>query len=629
MRSLEDFPPESFFEHIETFPALLVPVQRTAELRRQLKHVLLQRRRTAHVQIPTKQSQPVNDTAAIADPKKHRILILANEQALQDDRVQELLSRSDSQTSDEAETCRETTFSLKQTYQDLTVEQVLKRLLTISESKESNDEQTKPVEASSTIVASSNLPDDNSATTTNNTNTIMELPGSSFELVGSVAHVNLQDTWLPFKYWIGKVILDKNQPTIRTVVNKLGNIANEYRVLDMEIIAGYNGDDWSLVTVKEEGCRFALDFQKVYWNSRLAGEHKRIVQLLQQQAAALAAAATTADSAKDTGDASLWDHSLVIADLMAGVGPFAIPLTAQTASSHATSSSSSSSSSSSTIPKRPVTRQTKSRAAMIRVYANDLNPSSYHYLQRNAVLNKCSPSLLQTFNMDARAMVHKLQDDRIPVDYFIMNLPKSAPEFLDAFRGYQMDWDATASSTNGEDSTNPPITASQQQKEQQQQQHQRPQRRPRLLVHCFAPKASTESSYPDAVERCAQALGCPLDVSRDNVVVRTVRNVAPNKNMVCVSFDLPQAVSQLPRIKLSHPITETRITETINADHGIVTKKSDAITVQGEENGAQAGAALTNDNSSRTNVNAKDGGRDETTSSSFMQQDNIKRQKIN
>lgn len=65
---------------------------------------------------------------------------------------------------------------------------------------------------------------------------ITEIP-SSFEQVGHIAHLNLREEVLEYKYLIGNVILDKNV-NIRTVVNKVGSIETEYRTFPMEVIAG-------------------------------------------------------------------------------------------------------------------------------------------------------------------------------------------------------------------------------------------------------------------------------------------------------------------------------------------------------------------------------------------------------
>lgn len=200
---------------------------------------------------------------------------------------------------------------------------------------------------------------------------------AGFETVGHIAHLNLQEAQLPHRHLIGRVMLDKNDK-LRTVVNKLGNISSEFRVFEMEVIAG----ERDMVTeVREHGCRFRFDFSKVYWNSKLQTEHRRVV-----------------DSVRE-GE--------VVCDLMCGVGPFAVPLAARGR----------------------------------RVLANDLNPESYRWLRENARLNRVDrDDLLTCANEDARAFFRRARDDlaagRIPrLDRLVMNLPASALEFLDVLRG--------------------------------------------------------------------------------------------------------------------------------------------------------------------------------------------------
>merc|ERR1711903_73472 len=166
---------------------------------------------------------------------------------------------------------------------------------------------------------------------------------SSFETIGHVAHLNLRDEHLPFKHVIGQVLLDKNSPKIRTVVNKVGSIENEFRVLPMEVLAGEEGME---TEVRQHGLRFRMDFSKVYWNSRLETEHKRLV-----------------DS---------FAPSDVVCDAMAGIGPFAVP----------------------------------AALAGHEVWANDLNPSCAHYLALNAKLNKASQ--LHPSCLDGRSFLRDL-----------------------------------------------------------------------------------------------------------------------------------------------------------------------------------------------------------------------------
>ena len=140
------------------------------------------------------------------------------------------------------------------------------------------------------------------------------------------AHLNLRDQYLPFKNVIADVIVDKN-PQIRTVIRKTDNVGaeNEFRTFSYEVLAG---PDDMLVEVSQDACTFKFDYSKVYWNSKLSTEHQRIT--------------------------SCFKPGEVVADVMAGIGPFAVPA---------------------------------GRKGVF-VWANDKNPESYKYLQDSIKGNK-------------------------------------------------------------------------------------------------------------------------------------------------------------------------------------------------------------------------------------------------
>lgn len=182
----------------------------------------------------------------------------------------------------------------------------------------------------------------------------------------------------------------------------------------------------------ESDCRFTFDFSQVYWNSRLHTEHERLVRM--------------------------FEPDDVVADVFAGVGPFAIPAARKGCA----------------------------------VLANDLNPASYRYLEKNVADNGVCPhsklskltidttiqviDKVRTFCEDGRNFIQtiakRLRDDPLPpftgpalsrtqrdkerrrarlqpttdptqtdaqsrrrIGHFVMNLPDTAISFLDAFRG--------------------------------------------------------------------------------------------------------------------------------------------------------------------------------------------------
>ncbi|KAI5108373.1 tRNA (guanine(37)-N1)-methyltransferase isoform X1, partial [Silurus meridionalis] len=153
------------------------------------------------------------------------------------------------------------------------------------------------------------------------------------------------------------------------------------------------------------------------------------------------------------------------------------------------------------------------------VFANDLNPESYKWLKHNAKLNKVD-SKVTTFNLDGREFIQGPMRERLPdlikssgsssAIHVIMNLPALALDFLDAFRGLLR---------GGEGDPNPDDHVL-----------------PRLHVYGFSKEDEPER---DVLERAELKLGTSL---KGRSEVHMVRNVAPNKEMMCVSFSMPKDV---------------------------------------------------------------------------------------
>lgn len=282
---------------------------------------------------------------------------------------------------------------------------------------------------------------------------------TSFETVGHIAHLNLRAEHEPHKATIGKVMLDKLQPRVKTIVNKLQSTGGPYRTFAMEVLAG---DPNLETTLKENGCTFRLDFSKVYWNSRLETEHRKIITSLKRDD--------------------------ILADAFCGIGPFTVP----------------------------AARQKKCR----KIYANDLNPSSVRYLKENAKLNHIDESCFITSCSCAREFLKRLvQIEKVPITRVVMNFPSGAPEFLDAFRGL---YDEV------ED-----------------------QDLPMPLVHCYCFVKGT-GDLDSARNRVRKALygedEASASMMTDSLIaVRDVRDVAPRKRQVCVSFQVPKNVAYTQR----------------------------------------------------------------------------------
>jgi tRNA (guanine37-N1)-methyltransferase len=280
-----------------------------------------------------------------------------------------------------------------------------------------------------------------------------------------------------------------------------------------------------MVMTKESGAVFSFNFKEVYWNSRLSTEHARLIEIVRKTATNNAT--TPASSSLSSFSSSSSTNQWIVADMMAGVGPFAVPLAMTSVSvplpTNPTNNPNSNNTNNNTDKKKPTKTITVSP---VMVYANDLNPSSYHSLKKNIELNRCGHRI-QPFNLDGRKFIEELVlQKRILPQEVIMNLPAIAIEFLDCFIGlyrkYLHSLPSSSSSTCFSEETIP---------------------LPRIHVYCFS--SDPEDPVKDAVQRVAQVLHCSSKSIEESQGYQghIVRDVAPKKVMICISFQLPREVS--------------------------------------------------------------------------------------
>jgi tRNA (guanine37-N1)-methyltransferase len=192
------------------------------------------------------------------------------------------------------------------------------------------------------------------------------LPHSA-DIVGDIAVIEIPQKLESHKALIGKAVL-KAYKNVKTVLAKASVVSGVYRLREFETIAGENR---TVTLHKEHGCQYCVDVAKAYFSPRLSYEHNRV--------------------------ASLVNEGETVADLFAGVGPFAVLI----GKTHKT----------------------------VKVYAVDMNPDAVEFLERNTRLNRVENRVYPILG-DARQVV----EQRLygVADRVIMNLPEKAIEFVDA-----------------------------------------------------------------------------------------------------------------------------------------------------------------------------------------------------
>jgi tRNA (guanine37-N1)-methyltransferase len=189
----------------------------------------------------------------------------------------------------------------------------------------------------------------------------------AMDLIGDIAIIEIPPELEKHKKIVGRAVLKSNK-NIHTVLVKAGAISGAYRLRQFNFVAGEQKTE---TIHKENGCQYQVDVSKTYFSPRLSTEHKRVASLVQENE--------------------------TVADLFAGVGPFAILI----AKTH----------------------------EIVRVYSIDANPDSVKYLNTNIRLNRVIGKVYP-LQGDARQIVNKKVAGI--ADRVIMNLPEKAIDFLDA-----------------------------------------------------------------------------------------------------------------------------------------------------------------------------------------------------
>jgi tRNA (guanine37-N1)-methyltransferase len=303
-------------------------------------------------------------------------------------------------------------------------------------------------------------------------------PPSAYEQIGHVAHFNLKSHHSPYGELIGQVLRETN-PSIDTVVSKVGEVKGKYRTYDLEVLAGPENFE---TTVVEHGIAIRLNLADCYWSTRLSGERQELIDDIER----------SVDRRRN--------EALVVADVFCGVGAVCLLLAKN--NPHYT------------------------------IFANDWNSKAIECLRESLAHNGLDRT--DQFHLscgDAYDFMIELGTDRSAEDtpdHILMNFPLEAPSFLGALRWWSSKVVAEKFRTT--------------------------KRYPRFHVYTFA--RSSAKNLDDEEEVAVNLIADQLlpemgqatnsHYRRDELnedfgakfQTRIVRDVAPGKVVVCVSFYL-------------------------------------------------------------------------------------------
>ncbi len=309
---------------------------------------------------------------------------------------------------------------------------------------------------------------------------------SAYEQIGHVAHFNLKPHHAPYGELIGQVLRETN-PSIDTVVSKVGEVKGKFRTYDLEVLAGPPNFETNVV---EHGVSISLDVADCYWSTRLSGERQELIRDIERSVM------------------NKKEKRLIVADVFCGVGAVCLLLA-------------------------------KSNPNCT-VLANDWNPKAIDYLKQSIAQNGLdAASQFDLTCEDAYDYLIQLgtdpSADTIP-DHILMNFPLEAPNFLGALRW----WSSKCVSEKFEKTQRYPrfhvyTFARPSDRDRNDEEEVAVNLVANQLLPVMGEREGEKKEDPSSLVYRRRELNDDFDAK---VSTRMVRDVAPGKVVVCVGFSL-------------------------------------------------------------------------------------------
>ena len=188
---------------------------------------------------------------------------------------------------------------------------------------------------------------------------------SAFDQVGDIAVIRIPEGLYGRRHQIGEALLSSIK-VVRGVFCQVSDVSGDYRTRRLERIAG-EGD--TTTEYRENGCRFVIDVERVFFTPRLSTERARVAGLVQP------------------GD--------IVLNMFGGAGLYSIQA---------------------------------ARRVPCTIYNIDINPHATAFCTRNIRLNRLAGSVV-AITGDAAGAPHMIPN---PADRTIMPLPERSAEFAAA-----------------------------------------------------------------------------------------------------------------------------------------------------------------------------------------------------